>query len=762
MHVGGRKAEAEIEERGFIARRPARLFRLLTTGFRRLLLLVWLISAAVPAVAADGDPEITGLRVGFADRYKVGFWTPVEVTIKGGKDLLEGSLVLTVPDGDGVPTRLLSPPNKPVSLLPGQETTVPMFAKIGQIGPDISVRLFVGDDEKSGRTFSPSSGTLPMAIDTIRPMIITVGRPLGVVTSEGDDSQRSTVYATVTDASQFPTRWFGYEAADAVILCTSDPTIYRKLSPTSAQVAALDEWVRLGGRLILCVGSKAGDVLGTNSPLSGFAPGKFTGMVPLRRTNAWESYVETADRLDTEGQVDSEGDFRLEVPKLEQVRGRVEAFEGSRATDLPLVVRTPHGLGEIVFVAADLDRPPFLKWQARTLMLDRLLGKTRQQTVEATETAQPPSSNFGYNDMAGQLRSALEQFQGVKLVPFSLVAFLIVLYILAIGPFDYLLLKRGLKRMEWTWFTFPVLVLLFSGTAYFLAYWLKGDQLLTNQVDIVDYDASTKLVRGTTWSNIFSPRVDSYDLTYRLSLPDKSAIKDEKQLVSWMGLPGGGFGGMGAPTGGVSLFPGAYTFSPSLDALLGMPIAVWSTKGVTSRWSGEATSPILAELVDQGDKLLAGTLQSRLDEPLTDCVLVYDRWAYPIGTLDARTRISVEKKLDPQTVETYFKHISLFNEQDATSTYDPSTLQVERIVEAMMFHEHLGGGDYTRLSNQYQQFVDLSALLRCGRAILVGRGPTAGGQLLRDDKEPLKNAGDRRWTFYRFVFPVDTKDSAGR
>ena len=721
-------------------------------------MLLLLCCIAAPLSAAESDPEITSLRIGIADRFKVGYWVPVEATLKGGDQQLEGRLNLIVPDGDGVPTIVTA--TKPVILLPGRETRVSLFAKIGQVNADIEVQFLAENRKKLKRIFSSFEETIPAGLDSNRPFIVTVGRPLGIVNVSEDkaddqDARLSTIYATITDASQFPTRWYGYESVETVILCTSDIGIFRQLSSSSAQVAALDQWVRQGGQLILSVGSNAEEVFADGSPLALFAPGKFAEMVSVKRTNAWETYADTTDRLDAQSIVDAEGELRLPTPKLDNVRGQIEAFEGSRASDLPLVIRTPHGLGQIVFVAADLDRPPFIKWQARTAMLDKLLGKTKTKAAEAQQGFS--TSTLGYNDLAGQLRSALEQFEGVKLVPFFVVAFLILLYIVAIGPLDYLFLKRGLKRMEWTWFTFPIIVLAFSGTAYFLAYWLKGDQLLTNQVDVIDYDIETKLVRGTTWSNVFSPQVDSYNLKYKPSLPDKATVEKQEQLISWMGLPGEGFGGMSAPAGAGGLFSGAYAFSPRLDALVRMPIAVWSTKGITNRWSGEATSPIVAELTDKGDRMLAGSIQSRLDEPLTDCVLVYDRWAYPIGNLDARARFSVENKLDPQTVETYFKHLSLFNATTSTSTYDPARLDVGNIVETMMFHQHLGASDYTKLSNEYQQFIDLSGLLRCGRAMLVGRSSRAGCELQRDDK-PMENAGNRRWTFYRFVFPVAQRE----
>lgn len=705
-------------------------------------------------MAAEGDPQIAGIRVGIAGRYKVGFWTPIEVSLQAGNEPLHGQLEITVPDGDGISTQVFTPPDRPVAITPGGQATSTVIAKIGQLIPDIRVRLLVDGKVRAERSFSAAEGVVPTALSSERPLLVTVGRPLAIAESAADEQPQSTAIASISEPSQFPTRWYGYDGVNTVILCASDPAKFRSLPANSSRIAALEEWVRLGGKLVLSVGSKADEVLAAGGPLAGFLPGKFVGTVPLRRTNAWEAFVETPERLDIQSLVDVGGEPRMDVPRLEAVRGRIEAYEGSRPEDLPLVVRSAFGLGEVVFVAADLDKPPFTKWAAREQMLDKLLDREVRKAESADQAASTSASTYGYVDLAGQLRSALEQFEGVKLVPFSLVASLIVLYILAIGPLDYFLLKRGIKRMEFTWFTFPAIVLAFSGMSYFLAYWLKGDQLRVNQVDVIDYDTASERVRGTTWSNIFSPRVDAYDLTYQPTLPGKTQLEDPQLLTAWTGLPGDGFGGMGSASGAAALFSGAYRFTPSLDALEDMPIAVWSTKGVTGRWHGTAASPVVAELADRGERLLTGTLQSRLDEALTDCVLIYDRWAYPLGRLEPHARITVEKQLDPQTVETYFKQASLYDNQSTLSTYDATGRQTEKIVETMLFYNYLGGANYTNLSNQFQHYVDGSGLLRSGRAILFGRGPVHGGQLIRDGK-PMQDTAERRWTFYRFVFDVD-------
>ena len=79
-----------------------------------LLGLLWLSSVSFGQQSQP--PKIVGVRVGLADRYKAGLWTQVEVTLRGGSDALSGELSVIVPDGDGVPGRVSTPPSDPASL----------------------------------------------------------------------------------------------------------------------------------------------------------------------------------------------------------------------------------------------------------------------------------------------------------------------------------------------------------------------------------------------------------------------------------------------------------------------------------------------------------------------------------------------------------------------------------------------------------------------------------------------------------------------
>ena len=67
------------------------------------------------------------------------------------------------------------------------------------------------------------------------------------------------------------------------------------------------------------------------------------------------------------------------------MQGKIEAHEA----DLPLVIRKPQGLGQVVFVATDLDRGPIRDWSDRSMLVAAILNL-------------PANEQAGDDDCAGQ------------------------------------------------------------------------------------------------------------------------------------------------------------------------------------------------------------------------------------------------------------------------------------------------------------------------------------------------------------------------
>jgi hypothetical protein len=517
---------------------------------------------ATPCAAQDEvKPRVTGLRIGFDNTYRVGYWAPVEITLDGGTEPpATGLLTITVPDGDGTPT--IIPAARPVGLLTGQKTRVLLYAKFGQMDGTLRVDLRDNRDSLIEETIDGSPNrenvSLAPALSAEDRIIVTVGPSIGMEDALKTEIARGdmTVVA-LRDVAQLPTEWYGYDGVEAVVLSGGRPEIYSQLG--DAQAAALGEWISRGGKLIMGIGSAAPTLLAPGQPLAALVPGRFAESTVLARTTDLESYAGGSHP------VQFEGDLALPIPRLADIDGAIEL----EYLDVPLVVRAARGFGQVVFVGVDLDQQPLADWSGRVPFVRRVIDP-RLTAVEA-DAPRPLAipSYYGLNDTARHLRDALDRFSDVMPVSFGLVAFLIFGYILLIGPGDYFLVKKLLGRMELTWITFPLIVASVCAAAYGFAYWAKGDRLGINQVDLVDVDTASPsgMVRGTSWMSIYSPRTASFDLSVRpLPLAGDDAPQADV-LMAWLSLPGN-LGGISGSSGGGVLARG-YAFTPQLDRLMG-------------------------------------------------------------------------------------------------------------------------------------------------------------------------------------------------
>ena len=735
-----------------------------------------LLSAALATAGAteDSAPRFIGLRVGFADRYKVGHWTPMVFRIRGGDQAVTGVVELTLPDGDGVPSRVTS--RKPVRLEAGVETEVTLYAKPGRVDGTLTVTLWPDKDDRGEPLARASFDAAPRAdsrhhrtaLRATRELVVCVGPSIGIESavdwlrgSQRVPSEAKIEVATLEDFDHLPEHWLGYDTVDTVVLSTSRSEPDAGLKLDDARIAALERFVQLGGKLVLCVGEAAPELLEDDGPLARFAPGPYERMVPPPSFSGLESYSESTIPVPHRGALGPER--RIQSPLIRVQEGKVEVRDG----ELALIVRRPFVFGQITFVALDLDRPPFADWKGRRNLLAKLLGhpasgvEARQEFPLRTGLV----SETGFNDLSGQMRAAIDQFPAVGIVPFWLVAMLAFLYIVLIGPVDYylvrfLLARRVLKRVGWAWVTFLAMVILVSVGAYLMARQIKGDQIHVNHVHVIDVDDQSGLVRGTSWVNIFSPTTKTYDLTIEPGLPSGANSGDGEVVLAWLGLPGTGLGGMSSVVATTSLWDRPYHFNSNASAIRNVPIPVWSTKGFQSRWwlPGAAGSGGLeASLATRAERFLEGTLQNRLDVPIEECLLAYDRWAYRLDRMEPGETVRIGTLSQAHTLQTELTGRRLGTHEEV-QPYDPFALDIPPIVRQMMFHRAAGGSGYTGLLNRYVADLDLSAHLEIGRAIFVARLPEPVVRV-KLDGEPV---GDRHWTFLRVVIPVEAARSVAR
>ncbi len=700
--------------------------------------------------------SIVDIRVGFAGHYKLGRWTPVEVLLSAGSNSVTGDLAIVVPDGDGAPTRIVE---RGVAIKANEKTWTRTYVKLGRPRAAIAVTFRSTDGATvAERTFSGDE--IPVALGAASKsgaakLVLELGSEIDLGSSirfsdEGEPEESAVAY--VDDPTRLPDRADGYDGVDLVVITTGKPEFYRHFSP--AALDALDQWLHLGGRMLISVGRNGPELLSDSKPLERFVPGRFVNTISIRPYAALENFAGT--RLPIKAAANANEQAGMKVARLQDIRGLVEASSG----EAPLVIRSGIGFGELTFTTADLDKPPLADWQARPEFIAALLGRQARGTLSPAAEVKGQGMHYGYDDLVGQLRAALDHFpQGF--VPFWLIATLAGGYILLLFPLDYLLGRRRLGATAgaapaWPWVRFVALVAAIALGACALGLDWKGDRLQGNQADLLDIDVESGLARGHNWFGLYTPSSQTFSLALH---PVWSGPHGEPVVasLSWLGLPGSGLGGMNAPATEMPLFHEPYDLSNGSADVSGVPLATWSSKCFTGRWTAPGCRLVKADLRENSDRQLAGTIQLADGVnggfKLTRCALFYDRWAYPIDSFSANEPIDVAR-LESRTAETLLTERRLIAESSQASSYDQAGLDGARILQMMMFYKIAGGRKYTGLLNRAEHELDCSDQLALGRAVLVGVGPPAAN--IDVDGHPLPgDACAEHLSIYRFVIPVE-------
>jgi hypothetical protein len=199
---------------------------------------------------------------------------------------------------------------------------------------------------------------------------------------------------------------------------------------------------------------------------------------------------------------------------------------------LPLVLRSQYGLGDAFYLAFDPGMEPFRSW-------DGMAGFYRLMLAHLSD--QPAwSTGFQNWQMANEAASNLP---GIALPSAILVCGFLSVYVIVVGPVNYLILRK-LKRRELAWVTIPALVILFSILSLLIGGISRGSQPLISQANIIQVWPDVQQARVDSLVSIYSPRRTTYQVeiaktalgrpivTYDLSTGnDRTFVENQDQLV---------------------------------------------------------------------------------------------------------------------------------------------------------------------------------------------------------------------------------------
>jgi hypothetical protein len=627
--------------------------------------------------------KIDLVRVGFraynaadgSGQFKVGMWAPVYVDVTAGpkgvppkNPMPELKFECTDSEGIGTSYRV------PISLEPNETRTFLGYVKPGNYdtATRIGVTLHVDDKTIPYRAVQMGAPLFDMGahlylslgsrIPDLRDALLSLAQVPNQPPPDINNRDTAPRYAAFeTDPQHLPDLWFGYQNVDLLILSTDKKEFLTELlrDANRPRLQAIAQWVRRGGRLVIPVNHLNQDLLEKLlqapvwQPVVPVVPPANPGDVKqtaLKRLSSVESWAGARTKP-----FPGPGENPVPVAKLDPGKTPAGAWEVHASSDdgRPLLATMPYGMGNITYIAFSLDQPPFTRWDGRVDFLKTMVNQFGHTVSPGDQ------QNFGrgwrdpgsLSDVTTGLQQTLDNFD-VNVVPFGYVALFIILYIIVVGPLDYFILKHVFHKLEWTWITFPVVVLAVSVAAYFTAYALKGNDLKVNKVDIVDFDLRTELdgkeqtsrafAYGQSFFTVLSPRIQNYTVGVEPNPAfwgGKAENPSTADQVSWLGRPEfDGHGAMGR-SGSQGFFRRPYSFAEEARGIIEVPIPVWTTKSFNASW--EAALPKLPFQADltyhtrefQGKPvLLTGTIKNNLPVDLEDVWVFFGEHCFPLGT----------------------------------------------------------------------------------------------------------------------------------
>ena len=186
--------------------------------------------------------------------------------------------------------------------------------------------------------------------------------------------------AFLENVERMPDQWFGYDAADVVILTTGNAAFVKQLlDDTTGRRTALVEWVRRGGRLVLSVGKNQQIVAGLlkKTNLIACQLGAPVVLAQMPSLDAWVRAPRDQPLRELELTVVHPGTGTTVL---------VHDNEKDNKAHLPVLLQGSCGLGRVILVAFDVEANPFASWSSRQDFWEQMQKELKVRLGDHSET----------------------------------------------------------------------------------------------------------------------------------------------------------------------------------------------------------------------------------------------------------------------------------------------------------------------------------------------------------------------------------------
>ena len=439
--------------------------------------------ADAPAAAQGAAAQMT-VRAGFEGLGKVGGWMPIEIEVRNDGPDIDGELQIVVTDANtgrgGTYTRAPAVYTAPAVLPRRSHKRIVLEAELRPSSQKIQARLVEGEaviseqDVQLGRV---------AAGDLLCGVLSRSGPAFDFLPSlELPPPLRRARIAHI-EVADLPTR--------PQLLASLDCLIFDNVATSGmldAQKDALSSWVASGGLLVVIGGPTWQKTFSALPPE--LLPVNVTGMIGLQSVQALADFGRQP--------IDDAGPWLV---------SQATVTDGNAVVDqdgVPLIAAGRRGSGTVIYLAFDPTAEPLRSW-AGTPHLWRYVLAHGAGGVGLNSSVSTTFIGWGRPP-----RNALVDHSPLGGPTPSLLIGLLALYAVAVGPANYLFLRR-FGRPAWSIVTIPVITGLATVGTFTLANTVQDSNVVVNKVSLIRGSQQAPAY-GRTYVSLLSRQSATYDV----------------------------------------------------------------------------------------------------------------------------------------------------------------------------------------------------------------------------------------------------------
>ena len=610
-------------------------------------------AASVGALAAGNGVTLT-VHVGYQDVVKLGEWMPVTIDAKNTGAGIDGTLEVQValnaqPGVTGLPVY-----QQLISLAGGASKRIRTYVTVDTTGATITARIVQGGRVIASLNAAPVNTTSAM---------------IGVLSDQATSLDGFAAVHPASVAARVVHLRADEIAESAIPLRAFDILAIDDFATdglTAGQRTAISDFVRAGGNLLLGTGAA------WRKTLAGLSP----SIVPIA-VNGTASV--TTPLL---------GGRPVEVATGVPTPGLVWLAGGSQ----PLLLERQVGAGIVTLATFDWNQEPVAGWSGTAPLLRQLIARavfgsgTANQNILYGNAGMGPITPFGSQSTiasrSAALSSVLGNLPGLDLPSLQLTGALVLLYVLLVGPINYVVLG-AMRRRALAWVTVPLIAVIAAGGAYGAGVFTKGRSVQANQVTILHLQPGSDHAYQESYTGVMAPSRGDY----------QAAVSGGRLLISPI-VNNGAYDLSALGTGSrSSIRINVDNNNVTLPGMTAFVLNGFATESMTS-------APQLAAHIQLVNGKLAGTIENHSDLAFTDAVLIMGDSFQTFGALKPGATATVNLEVKPanqsgQPVYTRIYGTSFFN---GPQPNQPTDAQREDYAKTQILSVLPTGGNFKGIS----------------------------------------------------------------